>query len=736
MSMGNRRGGWMVTGLTLAGAVWVAAAAGARPGGLAATPAVATVRADIASPGEALARGDAWNGVMKALSVEERAYAQHVITLSNPFFEGRAPGTRGNVLAAEYVDFYLRDRLKLEPAFPRDVTLEDGTVVVTPRAAYRQPFARGKMNAVKKEAVSIRAAGTDAATLAAGRDFNTLGYSGSGTVTGPIVDCGYAIDKAKDGFTSYPEGTLDLKGKIALIFRFEPMNERGRSVLAAADAEAGTWTTAASLAQKVGGVIRRGASAVVLVNPPGADDPRVNQLDTAAATQQGLPTVNVPVIMLSQSAGERLLTMSKSSLMAARRRADEGKQVTEMPDVELQITTEVERTPVMTDNIAGILPGKGSLAEQYIIVGGHYDHVGYGYFGSRAKAPAGKIHAGADDNASGASGVLLAAQMMKERYAALPEGASARSIIFVCFSGEESGLNGAKAFIKNCPVPAAKVFAMLNMDMIGRLRAGKVDVDGVGTAEEFDGVITPIFQRDGLTPKKGQSGRGPSDHAEFFGAGIPVLHFFTGLHAEYHTPADTFETLNIPGAVQVVRTVCDVAETLAQREPALTFRATRAKSLITMPTAEQDAARAVEEKKIADEKKAHDGAAPNAPALTPQTPAANPHGDGAGDAAPAGAGPGGSRVRFGIAPGDYSGEDGVLIGDVYEGTPAAKAGLKADDMMLAWNGTPLRSVEEWMPMLARAKPGDVVKVKFTRAGKAMETTVTLTAREEERVEPK
>lgn len=661
-------------------------------------------------------RGEAYGTAIKALTPEELLYTQHLITLANPFFEGRAPGTRGNVLAAEYVEFYLRQRVGLKPAFPTEEKIADGTSVSTPWSSFRQPFQRGTELKVTQQTLSGTGDGQQGELVfAAGTDFNPLGYSGSGEVSGQLVSVGYSINDGPDDFTSYPEGA-DLKDKIALIFRFEPLNAEGKSKLA----EQG-FSTAAALPLKMMAAINRGAKGVILVNPPGLADPRAGKLETVRSTQSTMLPQQVPIVMMSEAAADRLLTAYGSSLAAARSVADAGKQLLSFDKSMVKLNVKLERSPIMTDNVAGVLRGKGALADEYLIIGGHYDHLGYGYFGSRDRDPAGKIHVGADDNASGTSGVLLAAQKISDLYAALPADASARSIIFVTFSAEESGLNGARAFIRKSPVPAKQVMAMLNMDMIGRLRKDKVDIDGVGTAEEWNAILDPHVQRSGLVAKRGQSGRGPSDHAEFFGAGLPVLHFFTGLHPEYHTPADLYQTINTPGAVQVVGLLTDVAMDLAKREKSLTFKQTKARSLITMPSE--------------DEKPTGKGVGPAAPETAPSphgaAPAATP--GAAAPEAPAASGPGGVsgvRVRFGIAPGDYSGEDGVLVGDVYPNTSAAEAGLKEGDLITKWNDTALKSVEDWMPLLSKHKPGDKVTVVYTRKGKQMEGTCTLKGREE------
>lgn len=699
------------------------------------------------------ARAATMSGLLADMPALERQYTQHLITLTNPFFEGRAPGTRGNVIAAEYIDFYMRQQIGLEPAFGTEEKLTDGTVVKTPWQTYRQTFRRGSEVVAKKQAMSVKLDQEKVfepdrkpdPAFAAGVDFVPLAFSASAAASGELAFAGYAIADGPDGFKSFP-ADADLKDKVVMCLRFEPLNKQGKSVFT----EDGSFSMASGLQIKVASLVQRGAKGVIVVNPPGVDDPRAGKLESLKTTAGMGVAQEVPVVMMSEAAADRLLSTQGASLWDMRRRADVGEFVMSWPSVKVAMEVELGREPIMTDNVAGLLRGRGSLANEYIIIGGHYDHVGYGLFGSRDVKGRGKIHVGADDNASGASGVMLAAEMMKKRYAELPADANLRSIIFVAFSAEESGLFGSIAFVRRCPVPAKSVIAMLNMDMIGRLRADRLEVDGVGTAAEWNAILDMAVPRAELNLKRGESGRGPSDHATFFGAGLPVLHFFTGLHQEYHMPSDQFQLINYSGAVRVVEFVCDVASHLAQRTEGLSFVNTKARSDVgmIMPDDPKDkpAPGPTEQRPSEPQNRMVPSAKPEA--TDRNSPAAGKDAPKAGDVKDAkdvkdvkGAPPNkeeeeparpvrGSRVRFGIAPGDYAGNDGVLIGDVYPGTPAAAAGLKEGDKIVKWNATEIKSVEDWMPLLAAAKPGDKVKLVYLRGKDRKETEVLLKARDD------
>lgn len=595
----------------------------------------------------------------EALADYREAFRAHCITLSQPFFEGRAPGTEGNRRAADYLEFEFR-RMGLQPAIPGDAP------------SFRQPFQMGVTRVIRDQAAGYQSP-AGAVDLKPGADFNVLAFSGDGDVTAPVVFVGYAIEKGESGYASFEEGD-DLTGKIAMLLRFEPMNEQGKSQWSGEG-----WSMAAGLEPKIQNAVKRGAAGVILVSPPGADDPRTARLETITSLRFG-GDGKVPVIMMSSAAADSLVKAADAqgrSLLDLRKLADQGRAVVELPGAPVKLKTQIARDPVMTDNVIGLLPGAGALVDQYIVVGAHYDHVGYGSFGSRDPQGNGKLHPGADDNASGTGAMLVIAKTLKQNYDALAPDQARRSVLFMGFTAEESGLNGSRYYTQHMIAPKDNHTIMINLDMVGRLREGRLEIGGVGTAEGLEDLLKPYWDSSGLQIAAKKGGGGPSDHASFNAAQIPVLFFHTGLHDQYHMPTDTWDTVNPEGAAQVIDLVHRVVRDLAVRPETLTYSGT---------AGEQNAAQ-------------------------------NP-------------GPmRGMRVRFGIAPGDYSGDvKGVLIGDITEGGSAAEAGLKAGDLMTAWNGKPLTSVESWMPMLAEHNPGDVVEITYLRDGQEAKTSATLKSR--------
>ncbi|MBC7835777.1 MAG: M28 family peptidase, partial [Phycisphaerales bacterium] len=504
-------------------------------------------------------------------------YREHVVTLANPYFEGRGSGTAGNDRAAAYLELWF-ERIGLEPIFEGSASDD---AAGTSGKIYRQEFSVGTRTEVTSASLGRVGGGDGGTELRSGDDFEVLGLSGSGKGELPLVFAGYAISEAElpggGAYQTFAEGD-SLEGKAAIILRFEPMNADGKSRFADE-----RWSNNADLGGKIRLAASKGAAAVILVNAPGADDDRArtDKLETASSLRGMGRALDIPVVMMTIGQADILVRAADEqgrSLESLRKIADEAGGVIELPKAKLAINVAVERKPRITNNIIGLLPGKGELADEYVVIGAHFDHVGDGNSGGSVSNEYGQIHYGADDNASGTSGMLLAAEIMKKHYEALPAEASARSILFMGFSGEEMGLIGSRFFVQNSPFEASSIYAMLNMDMIGRMRDDKIEIGGIGSAEGFEAIVDPFFTASGLEISRQPGGSGPSDHASFNAGGIPVLFFFTGFHREYHTPRDVSALINPEGGVRVAMLCTDIAKSLAARTEPLTFVSTSGSS--------------------------------------------------------------------------------------------------------------------------------------------------------------
>lgn len=596
-----------------------------------------------------------------------KQFDEMLAVIASPEMEGRVPGSQGIEKAADYIQQHLEE-LGLRPAFIKDTDL-NGSVDDLPNH-YRQPMQMGKHTAATGVSIAF-----DDTAYTDFDDASPLAFSGSDSATASVVFAGYGIVSGPNNYLGF-ETTESVEDKIAIVLNYEPMNEDGSSQWR----EEG-WSHNSRLTYKVTALDRRGAAGVIIVNPPGANDDRVDVLETVESTSppsnrmgdRGGPEYDIPVVHATPDVVDSILTYlgSDADLASLIEQADEGGIVKPLgdPDEDKQITlaVEMQRTPRMTDNIGAILPGKGTLADEYIVIGSHYDHVGFGKFGTRRQTDRGKLHPGADDNGTGTTANIITAQLLSQRYATLSDKDNARSILFLWFTAEESGLNGSKFYVDNPIKSLDDHFVMLNMDMIGTLSDGLLEIGGFEYGEGFKELVTPALDASGIPYSTDVSvGSGRSDHASFNNAGVPALFFFTGLHERYHAPEDTPDLLDDEGCVRIASLVSDIA-----------FDAATYTGDIIHP----------------DDKK---------------TSADNE----------------GPKVRIGIIPSNAR-DGGMRIERVFEDTSASQAGLRPGDRITKWNGTDIDSVETWMPILSKHVPGDVVTLEVQRGDETLELEMTL-----------
>jgi aminopeptidase YwaD len=473
-----------------------------------------------------------------------------------------------------------------------------------------------------------------------------LNLTANTKVEGELVFVGYGISQPNAGYDDY--ANVDVTGKIAVILRGAP-NWEGVSP---------DIQRAARIPTKVQTALQKGAVGVILVNLP--DNDRLLPLGMRGRA----PAANAALLNVQASVGDKLLQPLGLTVADAVKRINEkGLPISAPLNATAEVSASIEPNRGVARNVIGFIPGNDpQLRDEVIVIGAHYDHLGYGEVGSLAPEP-GDIHPGADDNASGTAAIMELARLLAQNRDRLK-----RSVLVIAFSAEEEGLLGAEYFVQNPTVPRENIVAMLNFDMVGRMSNNRVSISGVGTAAEWEGILKAA-NTESLNLQLGQSASGGSDHMPFMRREIPVLFFFTGMHPDYHRPSDTWEKINYEGQAQIVALAERVVYDLASR--------------------------------------------PERPKFTrPQQPQPQQ-----------GAQRSGFRVRIGLIP-TYSEQDGVLLEGVAPSSPAEQAGLKAGDRIVAVMGQRVRNIEELTSLYDKMEPGKPVEFTIVREGKELKLQVT------------
>jgi hypothetical protein len=569
-------------------------------------------------------------------------YLADIKSLSAPEMEGRGAGTKGLTRAEHLIEKRYKE-LGLEPAGVN---------------GFAQPFSVITGARLKSDNhFSVRTA--DSKTdLKVDQDFVPFSFSSSGQGGGPIVFAGYGATADEFHYDDY--AGLDVKGKVVVVLRYEP------SGFAEKSGNHGL-TQHSQLITKAINARNHGARAVVVLNGNLGDGEE--DLLTRFGSVSGPENVGVIFVQVKNAVANSWFQAAGKSLRAVQDQINSSTKPGsfDFPDsLHMTIHVDIETTRATVNNVLAWLPGR---TDEYVIVGAHYDHLGRGNFDSLAPSQIGQIHPGADDNASGTAGVLELARLLSPQ-----RGQLKRSILFMNFAGEELGLLGSADWVANPTRPLAKAVAMLNMDMIGRIKDDKVYIGGVGTGSTFKSVLEQAQKETPFKIEYSAGGYASSDHTSFVAKKIPVLFFFSGLHSDYHKPSDTWDKINAPSAARLLDMVGNVTVQLASAPDAPAFQV------------------------VAEEK---------------------PH---------AGGGGGGYGPYFGSIPDFGQTENGVKFSDVKPNSPAAKAGFKAGDVLVQFGDKPIKNLYDFTDALRRSKVGDVVEVKVLRDGQPVSASVTLEQR--------
>ncbi len=573
------------------------------------------------------------------LSVADRL-RQDIEFLAADKLEGRDVGTSGGAEAAGFI----RDRF-------RALGLSSGPA----DGSYFQTFKVRVGSQVTDESfVELIAPDGKVIKLTRGEDYQPLLFGGDGEFDAPIVFAGYGIQSEEPPIDDF--AGIELEGKVVLLVRREPQLDDPQSPLAGNE-----LTRHAELETKVKHCWQRKAAGVLLVSDHHTIVKEQKDKLLASDYIPGNSSVGVPVVHIPEKLADQIVSGSSvGSMEEAQKKIDESLKPQSAPIEGWKARGKVGfvRVQVETANVVGVLEGEGPKAGETILIGAHYDHIGMG--GPNSRDPGLRaIHNGADDNASGTAVLLETARRFASRSAK-----PVRRLVFIAFSGEERGLLGSAYYARKDPiVPLDQTVAMVNFDMVGRVKENRLIIYGTKTAEAFEPILTRLDERnESLSLKLVPLGVPASDHITFYRNRVPSLHFFSGTHADYHMPTDDADKINYLG----MKDVSDLYESLVDE-------------LLSLP---------------------------EAPAYV-KVEETDPH---AGLQIPSG----GNTAYLGTSP-DYGDEvDGVLLNGVRGGSPAEQGGLKAGDVIVEFGGEVIKNVRQYTSALYSHKPGDKVTIVVLR----------------------
>ncbi len=559
-------------------------------------------------------------------------FLNHIKYLSSDELKGRRSGTPEDRVARDYIVRQFK-AAGIDPLSPDGSYFQDYEFV--------QSLDLGPANQLSFGGQSY----------SAGLDFTPLGFSSNTELTADAVFVGYGFDIG-DSLNWHDYDSVDVKGKWVVILRGGPDDNGAHS----------PFDSHMALRKKVLVARDHEAGGVIFISQPDDEDLIKLRYD------QSFSGAGLPVVHVSNTLANNILSPLGKTVKDIR----DELNITQSPlssPLGMTIHAKVDLVKHMAPaaNVVGIIPGNDpELKNQYIILGAHFDHLGLGGPGSGSLKPdTVAVHNGADDNASGVSGVIEAGEYLSAHRNELK-----RSIILMAFDGEELGLLGSKHFTSEPLIDLKQVDVMINMDMIGRSVDHKLTIGGTGTSPDFE-VYMGEFNR-GYQFELGFSkeGYGPSDHASFYTKDIPVLFFFTGTHEDYHKPSDDWDKINAEDGQKIVSFVADVAQYYAQEDDRIAFSEAG-------PKEESASSRR------------------------------------------------GFKVTFGVIPSYVSQTTGMALDGVKKGGPAEQAGMKKGDVIIAIGGKEVQDIYDYMYRLGELKKGQSVSVTVRRGDEELTLTVQL-----------
>ena len=484
------------------------------------------------------------------------------------------------------------------------------------------------------------------------QDYIPLWFSGNATLSNDIVFAGYGLNMVTDSLVWNDYKNLNVEGKWVMVMRHSPERDSPHSI----------YAPHADLHKKMIEARDRGAAGILFISQ--TEDTTLIPFKYIS----GYSKSGIPAIHLSNNVADNILKNAGTSRKTIQNKMNRLlKSVSfNIPDVKISANVELKNIYSRAANVIGqIISRNHRYRDEYIVIGAHFDHLGYGGPGSGSLKPdTSAIHNGANDNASGTAGLLELAHKLQSNRQLLK-----RSILLIGFDAEEKGLLGSKHFIVNPTIEKTNIITMINMDMIGKMKDSTAMVGGVGTSPIFEPLLSGLSKISNLNLEYDQAGYGPSDHASFYAEDIPVLFFFTGDYSDhYHLPEDDWQDINASGETRILGIIYKTAIDLSRNEarPAFTIAGPKKR-----PTQRRN-----------------------------------------------------QKVKLGIIPYYGGTTEGLKVDKIYDPSgPAAKAGIRSGDVIKSINRKPIKDIYEYMKRMEEIKPGQSVTVDIKRGGKIIMLTV-------------
>ena len=558
---------------------------------------------------------------------------EHIKFLSDDKRAGRYPGTR----QSRDVIAYLINQLKTYGVQPAG---ESGS--------FKQTFSIldsvkiGKNNSLKLNDRPLRIE----------EDYIPLWFSGNASLSSQIVFAGYGINMITDSLVWNDYKGLDVDGKWVMVMRHSPERENPHSPFA----------PHSDLHKKMIEARDRGAAGIIFIS----------QIEDSTLIPfkyiPGYSKSGIPAIHISNNIADGILkTVGSSRAIIQNKMGKNLKPETlRFPEIIISANVELKDIYSRAANVVGkVISRNHKYRDEFIVIGAHFDHLGYGGPGSGSLKPdTSAIHNGANDNASGTAGLLELAHKLQQNRQLLK-----RSVLLIAFDAEEKGLLGSKYFVQNPTIEKSNIVTMINMDMIGKMQDSTLIIGGVGTSPMFEPMLDSLSKDSGLKFEFNQAGYGPSDHASFYSENIPVLFFFTGdFESLYHLPEDDWQTINTQGERQILDVIYDLTIKISRENSKPMFTLSGPKKQKTQRTNQ--------------------------------------------------------KVKLGIIP-HYGGTvQGLKVDRIYDPNgPAAKAGIKSGDIIKSINKKPVNDIYEYMKRMESIKKGESISVDIKRDEKIIMLTV-------------